>query len=332
MVVGRGDGHRLAHAEIGQHPRVGRLEPRRHPERADPHDQPLAGHEPGHRLHGAEGAGIGQGHRRTGEVVRGDPVGVDLADQLLVGRHESAEVPEIGVDDARHEEGAATAGLLDVDCQPEAHVLVPDHPGGPLAVGIGHEGCVHRRYRAESLDHGVPDQMGEADLAARRPREMVVDDGSVDLEQLGRHDPHARGRRHPERGLHVGHDAPGRPAQRGRPGDGCVGVAHRRRGHSDRCGCAVGRPGRGAVRRRSGAPGRTVVDQEFAPGRGHRRRVVPEPLVHVLDEPGVGTERAGPGDAPVLRLSRCVSVSRARHRPQPTGRPRSGSRVGNPPR
>ena len=95
--------------------------------------------------------------------------------------------------------------------------LVPDDPRGPLPVGVGDEGGVHGRHGDEPLDHGVADQMGEADLAAGRPEQLVVDDGAVDLEQLGRHHPHAGGGGDAQRRLHVGHDAAGGTPQRASP-------------------------------------------------------------------------------------------------------------------
>ena len=69
VVVGRGQRHHLAQAQLGHDPRVGGLKAGWVPERADPDDGALPGHEPRHRLHRAEGSGIGQGHRGAGEVV-----------------------------------------------------------------------------------------------------------------------------------------------------------------------------------------------------------------------------------------------------------------------
>ena len=145
VVVGGGEGHRLADAQVGERPGVGGLEPRREPEGPDADDEALPGHQPGDRLDRAQGARIGQRHRGAGEVVGGDLVGVDLAHQLLVGAHEAAEVQGVGVGDAGHQQRAAPAGLLDVDGQPQPHVAVADDPRGPLAVGVVDEGGVHGR-------------------------------------------------------------------------------------------------------------------------------------------------------------------------------------------
>ena len=115
VVVGGGEGHDLAQAELGQHAGVGRLVAGRVPERADADDGALPGHEARHRLHGAERPRVGERHRRPGEVVGGDLVRVDLADQVLVGQHEGAEVERVGVLDARHQQRAAAVALLLVD-------------------------------------------------------------------------------------------------------------------------------------------------------------------------------------------------------------------------
>ncbi len=115
VVVRRGEGHRLAHAEIGEHPGIRRLESGREPERTDAHDEPLPGHEAGDRLARPEGPRVGQRDRGSREVVGGDLVGRDLPDQLLVRAHEPPEVHRVGARDARHEQGPAAVALFDVD-------------------------------------------------------------------------------------------------------------------------------------------------------------------------------------------------------------------------
>jgi hypothetical protein len=51
---------------------------------------------------------------------------VDLADEVLVGHDERAEVEGVGIPDARHEESARAVALLLVDGETESHVLVVD--------------------------------------------------------------------------------------------------------------------------------------------------------------------------------------------------------------
>ena len=205
----------LAEAELGQHARVRRLEPGRIAERPDADDGALAGHQARHGLHRAERPGVGQGHGRAGEVVGADFVGVDLADEVLVGQDEGAEVERVGVLDARHEQRAAPVALLLVDGEAQPHVLVVDDARLSLAAAIGHEGRVQRGHVVQGADDRVPDDVGEADLRPRGPGQLVVQDQAVDLEEAGRHRPHAGRRGHGQAGFHVGHDARGRTAQRG---------------------------------------------------------------------------------------------------------------------
>ena len=155
VVVGRGDGDDLGGAEVGQHHRVGAAPLGREVDGADAHDHALARHEPGHRLLGADGAGVGEGDGGAGEVVDGQLVGADLADDLLVGAPEGPEVQGVGVADDGDEQAAAAVGLLDVDGQAQADVLVADDPGlavVALDVGRVHAGTVswmaRRRWRS----------------------------------------------------------------------------------------------------------------------------------------------------------------------------------------
>ena len=268
MVVGGGDRHHLAEAQLGQHARVRRLEPGRIAERPDPDDGALAGHQARHGLHRAERSGVGQGHGRAGEVVGADFVGVDLADEVLVGQDEGAEVEGIGVLDARDEQRAAPVALLLVDGEAQPDVLVVDDARLSLAAAIGHEGRVQHGYVVQGADDRVPDDVGEADLRPRGPGQLVVQDQAVDLEEAGRHRPHAGRRGHGQAGFHVGHDARGRTAQRGgllgpRLTDWC-----RSRGSGHR----NGRPGRGLVRQR---PVQVSVVVARGPGRAGSRRRTP---------------------------------------------------------
>ena len=225
VVVGRGDREDLAQAELGDDPRVRRLEPGGVTERADPDDRPLAGHEPRHRLHRAERARVGQAHRRAGEVLRRDAIGVHLAHEVLVGEHEGPEVERVRVADAGDEQRPRPVALLDVDRQAEPDVLVPHDAGLARPVEVLDERGVQRGDLAQGPHHGVADQVGETDLGAGRPGQLVVEDLPVDLEQARRDGADARGRRHPEAGLHVGGEARGGSPERDRR----VGLVTRRR-------------------------------------------------------------------------------------------------------
>ena len=179
-------------------------------QRADADDRALALHEPRHGVDGADGAGVGEGDRRALEVLDGELAGAGLADEVLVGAPEVDEVHRLGALDARHEQLPGAVGLGHVDGEAEVDVGRLDEGG--LAVALG-EAVVHLRHRAQRLDEGVADEVGEGDLAAAGAGQVVVDDDAVVDEQLGGDGPHARGGGDVERGLHVGDDPGGRAAQ-----------------------------------------------------------------------------------------------------------------------
>ena len=325
VVVGARDRDDLADAERAEVGAVGALELGRVVDRADADDDALAGHQPGHALDGADGAGVGERDGGALEVLDGQLVGLDLADQLLVGGEEAGEVERVGVADDRHDERAAAVGLLDVDGEAHVDGVVLDEAG--LAVGAGDERVAHRRHGVGDRPHdGVADEVGEADLAHPAADAVAVDDLAVDLEQLGRDVAEAGRRRHGEAALHVGGDRRAGAADRAHllvlawpappGGSGRVPAARwrsrRRRCRSlrwsawpgvalvargglrrlaRRCGRLVlDRRGGGRGGRREGGVGRAVVGEELAPGLAHRLRVLPELLVHLFDQPGVGPE------------------------------------------
>ena len=104
MVIGGSQRDGLGDAHIGEGGRVGGAEGGRVVDRADTHDDTLTGHEPGHRLHRAQRAGVGQRNGRPRHVVGCDLVGANLADELFVRVDESLEVERVGAFDARHDE------------------------------------------------------------------------------------------------------------------------------------------------------------------------------------------------------------------------------------
>ena len=217
VVVGRGQREDLADAEARERQRIGRLEAARPPERTDPDDRALAGHQPRDRLAGPERAGVRERDRGTAQVAERRRAGVDAPDQVLVGEQERAEVEGVGVAHDRHHERPRAVRPLDVDREAEADVLVAHDAGGALVVDRGHERRVQRGHLLEAAEHGEGDDVREGDLRPARAGEVLVHDRPVDLEQPGRHGAHAGRGRHLEAGGHVRRDRQRRAAQRDRP-------------------------------------------------------------------------------------------------------------------
>ena len=101
VVVRAGDRDDLAHAERAEVATVGALELGRVVDAADADDHALAGHQSRHRLDRADRAGVGERHVGALEVLDGQLVVLDLADDLLVGGEEAGEVERVGVADDR---------------------------------------------------------------------------------------------------------------------------------------------------------------------------------------------------------------------------------------
>ena len=225
---------------------------------------------------------------------------------------EAGEIELVGSLHARHDEGTGAVGSLGVHRQAEADVRVSYDPGRPGAVDVGNEGRIERRHRLQSSHDRPSDDVGEADLAACRPPELVVDDLPVDLEQLGRHRMHARRRRHGQGGDHVLDDPCGGTADRSRLVIVLRGCRHtppredsggtRRRGGwtagGGRCrrrreflggggnGCSRNRPRRSPRRR-------AIIGEELLPAVAHRAPVGKVGLVHLFHEPRVCPIGAG---------------------------------------
>ena len=146
---------------------VGAFELGRVVDAADADDHGLTRHEPRHGLHRADGARVGEADVGAHEVVDGELVRLDLADDLLVRREEPGEVERVGVAKHGHDERAAAIGLLHVDGEAHVDVVVDDE--ARLAVGALGVGVLHRRHLVGDGAHdGVPDHMGEADLGLAR--------------------------------------------------------------------------------------------------------------------------------------------------------------------
>ncbi len=96
VVVGRRERDQLADAELGDALLAGALELRRVLHRADADDRALAAHQPRHRVHGADGAGVGQRDRHAGEVLGGQLAVAGAPHDVLVGGDELAEPHRLG--------------------------------------------------------------------------------------------------------------------------------------------------------------------------------------------------------------------------------------------
>jgi hypothetical protein len=183
MVVGRGQGHDLAHGKPGERLWRGTLEFGGVLHRADCDDRRLAGHEAWDAVDGPDAAGVGEADRGAGEVVDGQLARPRPPDHVLIGRPELREVHLLCGLDRRYEQLPRAVAFLDVDR--EAEVDVPRLLDRRLALEFGVR-PVHRWHRLDRLDHGEADQMGEGHLPAAAALQVIVDDDPVVDQKLGR--------------------------------------------------------------------------------------------------------------------------------------------------
>src|SRR5690242_21665574 len=197
--------------------------------------------------------GVGERDRGALEVLGGEVAATGLADHVLVGRPELGEAQRLAALDRDDDQRALALGLAgQVDGQAEVDVLgLHDRR---LAVHLG-EVPVHHGELGQRLHDRVADHVREADLAAPGAAQLVVDDHPVVGEQLRRDGPHARGRGHGERGVHVLDHERRRAAQGGGHAVGLLAGALGRTGgrlrRAARRGLgagAVARGGRGLLR------------------------------------------------------------------------------------
>ena len=154
-------------------------------------------HQPRHRVVGADRARVGEADRGAGEVVGGELAAPGPPDDVLVGAPEFGEVDMVSarlIVATTSDAGIVLADQVDGD----AEVDVLGRHQRRLAVDLG-EVVVHLGVVGQRLDDRVADEVGEADLAAARPAQMVVDHDAVVGDQLGRHGADARRGRHGER-------------------------------------------------------------------------------------------------------------------------------------
>ena len=167
VVVGARDRDNLGDSERRQVLAVGALELGRIVDAPDADDDALAGHQPRHALHRADRPRVGERDVGALEVVEGQLVGLDLADDLLVGGEELGEVHRAGVLDDGDDERPGAVTLVDVDGEAHVDGVVDDE--STLAVCAGGVAVAHRRHGVgDRPDDGVADDVGEADLAQSR--------------------------------------------------------------------------------------------------------------------------------------------------------------------
>ena len=253
--------------------------------RAHADDAALAGHQPRHRVLGADRARVGQadrGARRSPRprACRCGPCGPRPRTPSRTGGSPSVSAALM----FGHQQLPGPVVLAHVDGQAEVDVLGLDQHRLAVRLGVG---VVHLRGRGQRPDHRVADQVGERHLAAAAAAEVVVDHYAVVDQELGRDGAHAGRGWHGEARGHVRRGAGGRPAQpdlwsllaaSGGGAAGRAGAGGRGRGRGPgpglRCRgrrCTARR--RGGGRGRSGRCGRARscgAGPRLAPPRGRR--------------------------------------------------------------
>ena len=211
VVVRVGERGDLAHAELGECRRVGALVLGRVADRADADDEALTRHQSRHRVDGADHAGVRDRAGGPREVVGRHRAAAHLLDQRLVCLPEAGEVECVSLLHARHQERVRSVASHDVDGEPQVDVLVSYDDGFALVIG---ERRVEPGEIGECAEHCERDEVGEADLAGAGACELIVQDLTVDLEQLGRHRAHRCRGGHTQAGFHVLDGARRRASQR----------------------------------------------------------------------------------------------------------------------
>ena len=115
VVISGGEGDQLADTQLGDAFLAGALELRGVLHRADAEDRALAAHQPRHRVHGADGARIGERDRHAAEVLCGQLAVSGTPDDVLVTGDELAETHCLATLDGGDHELAVAVLALQVD-------------------------------------------------------------------------------------------------------------------------------------------------------------------------------------------------------------------------
>ena len=91
VVIGRRQRHQLADAQVGDTFLAGALELGGVLQCSGTDDRALAAHQARHRMHGADGAGVGQRDRHAREVLGGQLAVAGTSHDVLVGGDELTE-------------------------------------------------------------------------------------------------------------------------------------------------------------------------------------------------------------------------------------------------
>ena len=167
VVVGRRHRHHLADAEQAQRARGHRAVLGRVVEGARRDDHALAGHQARRRGRRADGARVRQRDRRAHEVVGGDrALARARPTRSSKAFRNSAKLSLCASLMFGHEQRARAVLLLDVDRDPEPHLVALD--AVRLAVDLG-VGVVQARERVERAQDRPGHEVGEADLAPGPP-------------------------------------------------------------------------------------------------------------------------------------------------------------------
>ena len=122
MVIGGGQEHRLADAELSQTARGHAREFGGVVGRADTDDESLTCHQARDRCRRADRAGIRQGHGAALEIIRGQFTIASTTHRVVIGGNELEKCQCVRFLQDRHHQRALPVGLRHVDRQPETDV------------------------------------------------------------------------------------------------------------------------------------------------------------------------------------------------------------------
>ena len=213
MVIGASNRDHFADAEGRKVARVGTFELSRVVDRTYADDDALARHQPRDRLHGSDSSRVREADVRTLEVLNGELVPLNFADDFLIRRKKPIKIEKVAVAQNWDQQRATAVILLHVDG--ETHVDVVVHDKARLAVFAQDVSVLHRWDGVGDGPHDRPtDQMGKANFRLTRTGPETVDDLAVDLKQLGWDVAEAGSCRHRKACLHIASNGCARTADR----------------------------------------------------------------------------------------------------------------------